>query len=147
LEKRLNTTVHEWDLPEIGLRRLSQADMRRFWDMFLAARPDIRYQWGNVFARWRAVPGTDLNLSLYITNRSVGLFVRGLRGVPRSATCAALEPRRRVLERALDARLDDECPLLRNFPITTTDPSTWRRAHEWLHANEAEYLKVLTPRE
>lgn len=144
----MTATVHEWDLPEIGLRRLSQADMRRFWDIFLAGTPPgVRYQWGNVFARWRAVPGTDLNLSLYITNRSVGLFVRGLRGIPRSATCVALEPRRRQLERALRARLDDECPLLRNFPLVTTDPSTWARGHEWLRASEAEYLAVLTPRE
>lgn len=143
----MTTVRNEWDLPEIGLRRLSQADMRRFWDIFVAARPDVRYQWGNVFARWRAVPDTDLNLSLYITNHSVGLFVRGLRGVPRAATCAALEPRRRELERALRARLGDECPLLRNFPLTTTDPSTWARAHEWLRAAEAEYLAVLTPRE
>lgn len=134
---------NEWDLPEIGLRRLSGADMRRFWDIFLAARPDIRYGWGNVFSRWRAVPGTELNLSLYITNHSVGLFVRGRRGMPRSATRVELAPRVRELESALGASLDDEAPLLRNFPLATTDPSTWRRAHDWLRASEAEYLAVL----
>ena len=143
----MSAVRNEWDLPEIGLRRLSGADMRRVWDIFLAARPDVRYGWGNVFSRWRAVPGTDLNLSLYITNYSVGLFVRGVRGVPRSATRAQLAPRARALEAALGASLDDEAPLLRNFPLVTTDSSTWSRGHDWLRASEAEYLAVLTPKD
>ena len=135
---------HEWDLPEIGLRRLSHRDMRLFWDRFLDARPDTRYVWGNVFSRWRAVPGTDLNLSLYITNRSVGLFVRGRRGTPHAAVRAALAPRRLELEQALGALLSAEAPLLRNHPCATTDPSTWDDSHCWLRSAEAEYLRVLT---
>ena len=119
--------------------------MRRFWDKFVSARPEVRYAWGNVYSRWRAVPGAEFNLSLYITNRGVGLFVRGLRGVPLAATRAALEPRRRELERTLAAALDDEAPLLRNLRIATTDPSNWEGAHEWLRANEAEYLAALAP--
>lgn len=136
---------NEWDLPEIGLRRLSAADMRRFWELFAAARPDVRYGWGNVYSRWRAVPGTEFNLSLYITNRSVGLFVRGLRGVPLSATRVALAPGARRLERVLRAALDDEAPLLRSLRVVTTDPSAWQAAHEWLGACEAEYLAALAP--
>lgn len=121
--------------------------MRRFWDIFLAARPDVRYGWGNVFSRWRAVPGTDLNLSLYITNNGVGLFVRGQRGMPRSATRAQLAPRAGEIEAALGASLDDAAPLCRHFLLATTDPSTWSRGHELLRGAEAEYLAVLTPRD
>jgi hypothetical protein len=143
----LSTIRHEWDLPDIGLRRLSALDMRRFWDGFVAMRPDIRYRWGNVYSRWRAVPGTEFNLSLYITNHSVGLFVRGPRGMPLSGTRATLQPRASELERALGAELHAEAPLLRNLPLATTDPSTWSRAYEWLQASEAEYLAVLAPRE
>ena len=146
-EIRLSTIRHEWDLPEIGLRRLSALDMRRFWDGFIAMRPGIRYGWGNVYSRWRAVPGTELNLSLYITNHSVGLFVRGQRGTPLSATRFSLQPRARELERELGAELHAEAPLLRNLPLATTDPSTWSRGHEWLRASEAEYLAVLAPGE
>jgi hypothetical protein len=142
-EERLSR--NEWDLPEIGLRRLSAADMRRFWDIYLAAKPDIRYGWGNVFSRWRAVPGTELNLSLYITNRSVGLFVRGRRGMPLSATRVELAPRAAELERMLGARIDDEAPLLRKLRLTTNDPSTWQGGHEWLRASEADYLAALAP--
>ena len=118
--------------------------MRRFWDIYLAASPEIRYGWGNVYSRWRAVPGTEFNLSLYITNRSVGLFVRGRRGMPLSATRTELAPRRLELERVLDAALDDECPLLRNLRLATSYTSTWRGEHDWLRASEADYLAALT---
>lgn len=143
----MNTIRHEWNLPEIGLRRLSALDMRRFWDGFIAIRPGIRYGWGNVYSRWRAVPGTELNLSLYITNHSIGLFVRGQRGTPLSATRAGLQPRARELERALGAEVHAEAPLLRNMPLATTDPSSWSRGYEWLRESEAEYLAVLAPEE
>jgi hypothetical protein len=134
---------NEWDLPEIGLRGLNGRDRKLFWDGFTHLRPEIKYGWGNTFSRWRVVPGTEFNLSLYITNRSVGLFVRGVRGTPLSETRVRLEPRRRELELALDAAIDDECPLLRNLRLTTTDPSTWSGAYEWLRQSEAEYLGVL----
>jgi hypothetical protein len=135
--------VNEWDLPEIGLRGLNGRDRKLFWDGFTALRPDIKYGWGNTFSRWRIVPGTEFNLSLYITNRSVGLFVRGVRGTPLSETRVRLEPRRRELEPALAASIDDECPLLRNLRLTTTDPSTWSGAYDWLRQSEADYLRVL----
>jgi hypothetical protein len=139
----MNGAVNEWDLPEIGLRGLAHRDRKLFWDGFTALRPEISYQWGNTFSRWRIVPGTEFNLSLYITNRSVGLFVRGVRGTPLSETRTRLAPRKRQLERALNAALDDECPLLRNLPLTTTDPSTWSGAYDWLRQSEAEYLGAL----
>ncbi|HTV68819.1 MAG TPA: hypothetical protein VMF90_09810 [Rhizobiaceae bacterium] len=146
-KNKVTSLVNEWDLPEIGLRGLSGADRKRFWDGFVATRPGVVYAWGNTFSRWRVVPDTEFNLSLYITNRSIGLFVRGVRGIPRAETCARLSPRKLELETALNAQINDECPLLRNFPLTTTNPGTWNTAYEWLEANEAEYLAVLTPKD
>lgn len=137
--------MHEWDLPEIGLRRLSAAEMGRFWELYLAARPGIRYARGNVYSRWRAVPGSELNVALYIANRSVGLFVRGLRGVPLSATRAGLAPRAAVLEAALGARVDGEAPLLRSLRLAAADSGNWGRARAWLRQAEDEYLEVLAP--
>jgi hypothetical protein len=139
----LSSPINEWDLRDIGLRGLNHRDRKMFWDGFIALRPEVRYQWGNTFSRWRIVPDTEFNLSLYITNRSVGLFVRGVRGTPLSETRVRLEPRRKELELALGAALDDECPLLRNLPLTTTDPSTWSGAYDWLRQSEVEYLEVL----
>jgi hypothetical protein len=118
----VNGVVNEWDLPEIGLRGLSARDRKMFWDGFVALRPEIGYRWGNTFARWRAVPGTEFNLSLYITNRSVGLFVRGVRhavighagatraaqeGTGAGAGCGA----RRCVSAAPQPAADDDRPL------------------------------------
>lgn len=137
------SVAHEWDLPSRALRGLSARERRQFWDGFEAAAHGAPYEKGNGFSRWRAVPATELNLALYITNRSVGLFVRGLRGVPLSETRHLLAPRAQVLEAALAARLDDEVPLLRRHPLAATDPATWSGAWAWLRAAEAEYLVVL----
>lgn len=137
---------HEWDLPDVPFRGLSTAERQRFWQGFELQNDGRRHEKGNGFSRWRAVPGTELlNIALYITNRSVGLFVRGLRGVPLSATRALLGPRAFELETALHARLDDEVPLLRRLPLVTTDLSTWPAAYDWLQENEADYLAALTP--
>jgi hypothetical protein len=138
--------VEEWDLPSIGLRNLSAAERRAFWDRYAALRREVRYRWGNTFSRWREVPGTNLNISVYITNHSVGLFVRGERGASLSSTRAILASRAGELEQALDARLDDEAPLLRSLPLATTDPATWARAYEWLAEREADYLAALASR-
>lgn len=126
------------------MRGLSARDRSLFWEGFVATRPGVYYAKGNNFSRWRAVPGTGLNIALYITNRSVGLFVRGARGVPLSATRADLESRAAALEKRLGASLRDEAPLLRNFRLPATDTSCWPMAYDWLADNEADYLKVLT---
>lgn len=143
-KNKVTSLVNEWDLPEIGLRGLSGADRKRFWDGFVATRPGVVYAWGNTFSRWRVVPDTEFNLSLYITNRSIGLFVRGVRGTPLAETRARLSPRKLELE--TKAAIDDECPLLRNHRVTTTNPATWKGAYTWLAASEAEFLAALTPR-
>lgn len=132
--------------PEASLRGLSTRDRSVFWEGFVATRPGVDYAKGNNFSRWRAVPGTGLNIALYITNRSVGLFVRGPRGVPLSATRVDLRARTAELESALGARLDDEAPLLRNFRLPATDTSCWPMAYDWLRDNEAEYMAVLLPK-
>jgi hypothetical protein len=138
------SVTHEWDLPGRALRGLSARERRLFWDGFEASAPGAPYEKGNGFSRWRAVPKSELNLALYLTNRSVGVFVRGVRGVPLSETRRLLAPRRGALEAALSARLDDEVPLLRRHANATTDPATWDGAWAWLREAEAEFLDVLT---
>jgi len=135
--------MEEWDLPSIGLRKLSALDRKRFWTLYQDSRPGIAYRWGNTFSRWREVQGANLNVSLYVTNHSVGLFVRGDRGASLKAIRLLLAPRAGELERKLGARLDAEAPLLRSLRLATTDPTTWERAHEWLASHEDEYLLVL----
>ena len=85
-KERASPTVQEWDLPAIGLRGLSAPDRQRFWRGFEERRRGAPYEKGNGFSRWRPVPGVELYIALYITNRSVGLFVRSFRGLPLSST-------------------------------------------------------------
>ena len=68
--------------------RQTDRERRRFFDGFQARFPELALRWGNTFARWRDVPGTELVVSHYITNHSIGVFVRGQRGVLASMLAA-----------------------------------------------------------
>jgi len=138
--------MEEWDLPSIGLRKLSALERRRFWDIYQASRKEVVYRWGNTYSRWREIGGARLNISLYITNHSVGLFVRGERGASLRSTRMLLSPRTAELEVALAARLEDEAPLLRSLRLATTDPTTWKQAYQWLAEREEDYFAALSPR-
>ena len=70
--------------------RQTDRERRRFFDGFQTRFPELALRWGNTFARWRDVPGTELVVSHYITNHSIGVFVRGQRGVPCIETAAQL---------------------------------------------------------
>ena len=137
---------HEWDLPEIGLRKQSAGDRDRYWSRYTAARPDVRYLRGNTFSRWRAVPATELFISLYITNHSTGAFVRGPRGEPYATTLARLG-RNTVddIAAALDVDRDNGrgFPLVRAHRFTATDSAAWPAAQDWLRRTEDDYLAVL----
>jgi hypothetical protein len=71
----------EWDIERSGLRSISSPEIKRFWDGYVARRKDGSIDHGSLYSRWRRV-SDDLVISLYLTNRSVGLFV-GLRARPR----------------------------------------------------------------
>ena len=74
-----NGALNEWDIARGGLRSVSSAEIKTFWNGYIARRKDVRIEHGSLYSRWRQV-ADDLVLSLYLTNRSVGLFVRGQRG-------------------------------------------------------------------
>ncbi len=134
---------HEWDLPEIGLRRLGAQDIQLFWKRFAGVHgPGLRH--GSLYSRWREV-SDDVVISLYLTNRSVGLFVRGPRGEPYSATVRRFTTYEPELGKALGVALRGEYPLcyLTNRPIVTTDTKAWPEAFDWLLAAERRYEAVL----
>lgn len=127
-----------------GLRRLSVAECDAFWEEHRALRPGLRLLRGNHYSRWRPVAGTDIFIALYLTNRSVGLFVRGERGLSLKGAArmlSAWEPR---LGRALGvAPMSEGCPYLSRLPLAATDRANWPRGHEWLLDREAFYHGVL----
>jgi hypothetical protein len=134
---------HEWDLPEIGLRRLGAQDIQLFWKRFAALHGD-GLSHGSLYSRWRVV-SDDTVISLYLTNHSVGLFVRGQRGEPYSATLRRFMAYEPELGAALGVSLPGDYPLcyLTDHRTAMTDTKTWPAACDWLLAAERRYEAVL----
>ena len=94
--------LHEWDIAHSRLRSISAAEIKRFWNGYVAMRKPVRIEHGSLWSRWRPV-GVDLVISLYLTNRSVGLFVRGPRGEGYRTTLPRLSAHEPELGAALGA--------------------------------------------
>jgi hypothetical protein len=137
--------LDEWDIAHGGLRSLSSREIKVFWDGYLAHRNDPRIRHGSLYSRWRHV-ADDLVVSLYLTNRSVGLFVRGQRGEGYATTANRLNAFEPALGKALGVSLRGEYALcyLSNHPVAMIDPSNWPQAYEWLERQEKHFSNVLT---
>lgn len=136
--------LDEWDISHRGLRSLSSPEIKRFWDGYVAFRKPVEIVHGSLWSRWRRV-ADDLVISLYLTNRSVGLFVRGQRGEGYRTTLTRLSGFEPELGIALGASLGgyEGCCYLTNFPLPVTDLEYWPRGHEWLEEREEHYFAVL----
>jgi hypothetical protein len=122
--------------------RQTDRERRRFFDGFQARFPELALRWGNTFARWRDVPGTELVVSHYITNHSIGVFVRGQRGVPCIETAAQLPAF--SLELGLEAPLGrPDFPFVTALPLDTLEEANWAPNYDWLFRTGDRYTQVL----
>ncbi len=137
--------LDEWDIARGGLRSISSPEIKTFWNGYIARREDAPIEHGSLYSRWRRV-ADDLVLSLYLTNRSVGLFVRGQRGESWATTANRLSAYEPDLGVALGASLRGYigCCYLSNFPLPVTDPVSWPQGYEWLEEREEHYHRVLS---
>lgn len=88
--------------------------------------------------------GTDIVISLYLTNRSVGLFVRGERGLSLKGAARKLDVYKPRLSHALGvAEASGDYPYLDRLALASTDAAAWPRAHQWLMEREAFYHAAL----
>lgn len=140
-----DSKLDEWDIEHRGLRSISSPEIKRFWDGYIAYRKDAPIEHGSLYSRWRRV-ADDLVISLYLTNRSVGLFVRGQRGERYQTTVARLSAYEPDLGNALAASLAGYpgCCYLTNFPLPVTDPASWSEGYTWLEEREEHYYRVLS---
>jgi hypothetical protein len=140
-----NRALDEWDIARTGLRSISAAEIKTFWNGYIALRQDVRIEHGSLYSRWRRV-ADDLVLSLYLTNRSVGLFVRGQRGESFATTADRLSAYEPDLGLALDASLRgyEGCCYLSNLPLPVTDPASWPQGYAMLEEREEHYHRVLS---
>jgi hypothetical protein len=122
--------------------RQTDRDRRGYFEGFAARFPMLPLRWGNTFARWRDVPGTELVVSHYVTNHSVGVFVRGQRGVPCPETAAQLPAF--SLELALEVPLGrPDFPFVTALPLDTLDEASWAPSYDWLFATGDRYTLTL----
>ena len=137
--------LDEWDIARRGLRSISSPEIKSFWDGYIAHRRPVLIEHGSLYSRWRRV-SDDLVISLYLTNRSVGLFVRGQRGERYRTTLNRLSGYEPRLGQALGASLSGYvgCCYLTNLPLPVTDPESWPQAYAWLEGQEEFYHRVLS---
>jgi hypothetical protein len=115
---------------------------RAYFEAFVARFPTLSLRWGNTFSRWRDVPGTELVLAYYITNHSVGLFVRGQRGTPVRDTAATLPLY--SLELALGVPVGNpDFPLVSMYRFDPAARAAWPKSQLWLHEAGERYVAAL----
>ena len=130
------------EMSERGLFRKS------FWTAFLARHPsEISAGPANADAsRWRKLPAQKLVIAQYVSKDSVGVFVRGERGVASDVTRERIEPFASTLETALGAAFN---PSAENFFFErkragqTIDQATWPELMDWLHETTDSYAKKI----
>ncbi len=131
-------------LEPAGLRRLSVRDCDAFWERYVSLRPGLKLQRGNHWSRWRPVMGAPVFIALYLTNRSVGMFVRGERGLSLNGAVRLLSLHEPKLSRALGvAVLSQGCPYLSSHPVVTVDRENWPAAQQWMLEREDFYHETL----
>jgi hypothetical protein len=140
-----NGDLDEWDIARRGLRSISSPEIKTFWNGYIVRRRPVPIEHGSLYSRWRLV-SDDLVISLYLTNRSVGLFVRGQRGERYPTTLNRLSGHEPQLGEALGASLRGYvgCCYLTNLPLPVTDPESWSRAYAWLEEQEEHYHRMLS---
>lgn len=140
-----NGGLDEWDIARGGLRSISSPEIKTFWDGYIVGRRPVLIEHGSLYSRWRRV-SDDLVISLYLTNRSVGLFVRGQRGERYPTTVNRLSACEPQLGDALGASLRGYvgCCYLTNLPLPVTDPGSWPQAYAWLEEQEEFYHRILS---
>jgi hypothetical protein len=142
-EKRLQSVAREsQDLSPIGQLR------KAFWEHYLLQYPeDGRDGVAGAYSnRWRTVRPAGLVISYYWSVKSVGLFVRGLRGMDSHAVFDILAPHQQLIEEKLGVRMgseDSEVFLGLELFADTKDPAEWDRLARWLHDKTAHYESVL----
>jgi hypothetical protein len=117
--------------------------LRAFWAVFHARSGARRCVHRTRYSRWRAAEGCDLIISQYVTNRSVGVFLRGPRGERWRATAARLEPVRDALSSALDADMGEAFLFPTRARLDTYDDALWPAMADWLHAEADRYVEVM----
>ncbi len=121
---------------------------RDFWAYFAGAQPKLfaRTARGNEHSRWLPVGAGGLIVALYVTNLSVGVFVRGERGSRVGHVRERLFSYRQRLAKALaqpDIKLGERFLLNTGLRLDMHDRANWHSASDWLASRAFLYEEAL----
>lgn len=117
--------------------------LRSFWAVFHARSGNRRCLLRTRYARWRAAEASDLVVSQYVTNRSVGVVLRGPKGEGWRTTAERLEPWVDRLTEALGARMGRAFLFPTRAELDTADDGNWLEMADWLHRAADRYVERL----
>jgi hypothetical protein len=117
---------------------------KSFWTYLLDRHPAERASGaadGNS-SRWRPPVG-DFVVSQYLAQNSIGLFIRGVRGVSSEQTAAELDPYRERLSARLGPTAEGNHTFVKTLRIDANDRANWDQMADWLHEQAENYVAAL----
>lgn len=126
--------------PEVSGRRDD------LWSQYAMRDPEVEFDQrvgpgGSV--RWRAVPGTGVVVSRYVSRNGVGVFLRGLRGKGGEITLARFEAVAEAIEGDLGVKLgSSDFPFATRFAVDWNDVSSIEEAAVWLMKQTDRYVSA-----
>ena len=119
---------------------------KKFWTYYLEKYPEEgQYGPANRSSnRWRPVIEAELVVSSYISKGSVGLFVRGLRGVDQKEVWNQIEPFTEELIRKTGGSVTSDGSFHDFWPIDTSNESNWDEMADWLYQKSRTYENALS---
>jgi hypothetical protein len=145
---------NEWDrrLQEVVRETQELSDRGRFrldfWSHYLTRHPDEE-KYGpatGTSSRWRKNKEHKFVISLYLAQHSVGLYIRGFRGVADATVYEMLLPFAERLSRETGAEFGSPEPgyfFTRSYEANTSDKSRWDELADWLYATANQYERAL----
>jgi hypothetical protein len=117
---------------------------KAFWAHMAARQPASGFKFGSMSSQWLEIPGRDMVVSAWISQDSVGVFVRGGRGRDGAAVAPLLEPDAARLEPLLGAPFGaGTYPFNKVRNIDLTLEANWNEAADWLVTEAQRYAAVL----